>query len=82
MNLAPCPFCGGAARIEAGECESDYANRSSANFRFTIRCRKCGATAPHAYGHISLNIGCDGELNVWHDDRPAAAAEWNRRAGG
>lgn len=82
MNLAPCPFCGGAARIEAGKAEPVYSNPNSAQFNFSIRCRKCGATAPHAYGHISLNIGYDGELNVWHDDRPTAVAEWNRRAGG
>lgn len=80
MELKPCPFCGGRARIEAGTAEPVYSKPNSAQFNFTIRCRECGSTAPKSCGCIYANIGFDGELNVWQDDRPNAIAAWNRRA--
>jgi Lar family restriction alleviation protein len=80
MELKPCPFCGGKAKIEQTRCEIMETNRDSVRFNFSIRCRKCGATAPFAYGYIAVNLSATGELNPWHDDRPSAIKAWNRRA--
>ena len=76
MELKPCPFCGGKAKIEK---TSRGTNGDSCQLSFSIRCVKCGATAPGAYGYISINLAGDGELNLWHDDRSSATEAWNRR---
>lgn len=80
MELKPCPFCGGKAKIDQTGCEVMATNRNSVSFDFTVRCRKCGATTPKAYGYIAVNLGYGGNLNPWHDDRPRAIEAWNRRA--
>lgn len=79
MELKHCPFCGGKAKVEQTSCGIMETNRGSAMFNFSIRCRKCKATAPYAYGCIAANLSETGELNVWHDDRPSAIEAWNRR---
>ena len=80
MELKPCPFCGGKAKVAQSGCEVMQTNRDSVRFDFSVRCRKCGATAPGADGYVSANLSENGELNVWHDDRLFAIAAWNRRA--
>lgn len=76
-ELKPCPFCGGKAEFDqTGYGATDH---SSVELRFAIRCKKCGATAPDAYGYIAINLSSNGELNVWHDDKSKAIAAWNRR---
>ena len=79
MELKPCPFCGGKAAIEQRGIEIMATNRDSVRFDFSIRCVKCNATAPGAYGYISANLSRTG-LNVWHDEIPSAIEAWNRRA--
>ena len=78
IELKPCPFCGGKPRID----QTAYGTieHNSCKLSFTIRCSKCNSTAYHAYGYIAVNLSADGELNIWHDDREKAVAEWNRRA--
>ena len=78
QNLKPCPFCGGKANIE--QTAYGTADLSSVRLQFAIRCKKCGASAPNAYGYITINLSSNGEFNVWHDDRNPATAAWNRRA--
>lgn len=76
-ELKRCPFCGGEAQVEqtrAGEYELN-----SAGFLFSIRCKKCHATAPGASGNIALNLTKAGEFNIWHNDLPKSVDAWNRR---
>lgn len=80
IELSSCPFCGGEARIQQTACGTTENN--SCKLSFEIRCSKCNATAPNAYGYIAVNLGADGELNIWHDDRDKAAKAWNRREDG
>lgn len=80
-KLKPCPFCGGEAEFD----QTAYGrttDHSSVSLQFEIRCKKCGATAPNAYGYISINLSSNGELNIWHDDKNPAIDAWNRRADG
>lgn len=77
IELKPCPFCGGEAIVE--QTAYGTADRSSVRLQFAIRCKKCGASAPNAYGHIAMNLSANGEFNIWHDDRNPAIAAWNRR---
>lgn len=79
-ELKPCPFCGGKAAIKQSGIEIMETNRDSVRVDFSIRCVNCNATAPGAYGYISVNLSRTGDLNVWHDDRASAAETWNRRA--
>lgn len=76
-ELKPCPFCGDKAIFE------QYANekydQDSVRLMFKISCTKCGATAPMGFGKICINLGLDGSLNIWKDEREKAAKEWNRR---
>lgn len=77
-KLKPCPFCGGEASLEqTGFGTTEYC---SVRLSFSIRCKKCGASAPNACGYIAINLLSNGELNAWHDDRNPAIAAWNRRA--
>lgn len=78
IELKPCPFCGGKAEFD--QIARGTADNFSAKLDFEIRCKKCGATAPDAYGYIAINLSSNGELNVWHDDKSKAIAAWNRRA--
>lgn len=78
-NLKPCPFCGGKAVIQQTGVKIMETNRDSVRFDFRIVCINCKATAPGAYGYISANLSRDGDVNVWHDDRPSAVGSWNRR---
>lgn len=78
VELKPCPFCGGKARIK--QTAYGTTNNDSCKLSFLIECSKCGATAPNSYGYISVNLSDNGELNAWHDDRAKAISEWNRRA--
>lgn len=80
MELKPCPFCGGKAIIKQTYVSVMETNRDSVSFDIEIRCVKCNATAPGAYGYISANLSSSGDLNVWHDDRASAIESWNRRA--
>lgn len=80
IEMDTCPFCGGKAIIKQGRTQIMETNRDSVRFGFSIVCANCNATAPEAYGYISVNLSRDGELNVWHDDRPSAINSWNRRA--
>ena len=77
-DLKPCPFCGEKAQFE----QRGYGTTDLASVRlgFSVRCKKCGAYAPHADGHISINLSVTGELNIWEDDRNKAIEAWNRRA--
>lgn len=78
IDLKPCPFCGGEVIFS----QTSYgASEGSVNLAFSIRCKKCDATAPNSYGKVYINLAKDGTLNVWGDDRPKAAESWNRRAG-
>ena len=77
-ELKPCPFCGGKAGIEQTAYGTTELN--SCKLSFSIRCVKCGATAPTAYGYIAIKLAEDGELTAWHDDRTRAVEAWNRRA--
>ena len=79
-DLKPCPFCGGKAVIQQTGVEIMETNRDSVRFDFSVVCVNCNATAPGAYGHISANLSRDGDVNVWHDDRPSTILSWNRRA--
>lgn len=76
-ELKPCPFCGYEARFYQTSVGVDS---NSAELRFQIRCKKCSAVAPEAYGGICINLNQNGEMNMWHDDRIAAVEAWNRRA--
>lgn len=79
-ELKICPFCGGKAKIV----QTGYGTTmgdGSCRLAFAVQCTKCEATAPSASGYIAINLGCDGDLNPWHDDRPSAIEAWNRRAG-
>lgn len=82
MELKPCPFCGGKAAFKQSGIEVMETHRDSVRIDFSIRCVNCNATAPRACGYISANLSGNGlnVLNVWHDDRPSAIEEWNRRA--
>ena len=80
MELKDCPFCGGKAIFKQLRVQIMETNRDSVRFDFSIVCVNCNATAPGAYGYIAANLSRDGEVNVWHDDRPSAAESWNRRA--
>jgi Lar family restriction alleviation protein len=80
MELKDCPFCGGKAIFKQGRAQIMETNRDSVRFDFSIVCVNCNATAPGAYGYIAANLSRDGNVNVWHDDRPSAILSWNRRA--
>lgn len=80
MKLKDCPFCGGKAIIKQSRVQIMETNRDSVRFDFSIRCKNCDAIAPGAYGYIAANLSRDGNVNVWHDDRPSAVESWNRRA--
>ena len=80
MELDKCPFCGGKAGFKQSGIKIMETNRDSVRFDFSIRCINCNATAPDAYGYIAANLSRNGEVNVWHDDRPSAMESWNRRA--
>lgn len=80
MELKDCPFCGGKAIIKQSGAQIMETNRDSVRFDFSVVCVNCKATAPGAYGYIAANLSRDGEVNVWHDDRPSAVDMWNRRA--
>lgn len=77
-ELKPCPFCGGKAWFS----QTSYGttDRDSVMFHFSIRCRKCNASAPGSNGYIALDFSTTGKLRIWHDDRNKAIEEWNRRA--
>lgn len=78
-NLKRCPFCGGEAIIE--QTAHGTTSNNSVSLSFEIRCKDCGATTEPSYGNIFINLkGENGELNIWHDDRPNAINAWNRRA--
>lgn len=80
MELKDCPFCGGKAIIKQSRAQIMETNRDSVRFDFSVVCVNCNATAPGAYGYIAANLSRDGNVNVWHDDRPSAVESWNRRA--
>ena len=77
MKLDNCPFCGKKAGFERSEVG---VNSGCALIYFRIKCKSCGATAPGAYGYVSVSLSVEGEVNVIHDDREEAAKAWNRRA--
>jgi len=79
-ELKPCPFCGGKAAVKQSGVEVMATNRDSVRFDFSIRCIKCNATAPGAYGYVSANLSRTGDFNTWYDGRPSAIEAWNRRA--
>ena len=76
-ELKPCPFCGGEARFY--QTAVGTVDSNSAELRFQIRCKECGAVAPGSYGGICFTLKLNGEMNVWRDDRPTAVDAWNRR---
>ena len=78
-DLKKCPFCGGEARIF--QTATGTMDMESCRLSFSVRCVKCGATAPDAYGFIAINLYCNGNINIWHDDRADAIKAWNRRSG-
>lgn len=75
--MESCPFCGKEAYVSQTGCMIDG---NSVNFHFSIRCRNCDATAPNAYGTISVNLNGKGELNIWHSDLQKAVENWNTRS--
>lgn len=77
VKLLPCPFCGGEATIS----QTGYgtAGGGAVQLDFRIECTRCGATAPNGSGTIKINLGHNGNLNIFHDDRDKAAERWNRR---
>ena len=77
-ELKSCPFCGGATKFY--QFSYGTTDKNSVCIRFRLECSKCGATAPKANGDISINLGANGELNCWQDDRKRAVDAWNRRA--
>ena len=79
-RLKSCPFCGGRARLEQTSFGTIDEN-SSVRLGFKLKCAKCGASSPKAIGYIALNLDYEGNLNPWHDDRPEAIEDWNRRDG-
>lgn len=77
-ELKPCPFCGNEAKFEQTECS--VMGNGSCKLSFCVRCTKCNASAPSAFGYIAVRLGHDGKLNCWHSDIEDAVKAWNMRA--
>lgn len=75
MPLKPCPFCGGKADVAQS---GTGANREFVNFKFEIRCSKCGITLRNMTGLIEMTLK-DGKIHIVRDDRKNIARMWNRR---
>lgn len=83
IEFERCPWCGSLARFiqtSFGACPPVSIDHGSFKLSFTIKCSRCGASAPGSSGFIAMNLLDSGELNIWHDDRQKAANAWNKRA--
>lgn len=74
MNLEPCPFCGGEARIV-------HRSKSVENGEFRcvweVGCNKCYTKKSYESFYVLTD---EGEFVTKFDGREKAIREWNRRA--
>ncbi|MCC8157259.1 MAG: Lar family restriction alleviation protein [Oscillospiraceae bacterium] len=75
IELSPCPFCGSKAVFSTVSAETAAMNL---RLGFSIKCSKCGVTMP-GKNVVEMTLSQDGSLNIYKDEREAAAEIWNGR---
>ena len=80
IELKPCPFCGGEAKIQK---VSNYHDSYVSGFTFTIQCSKCLLQLPTTFS-VGFLLSEKGDVIVagaYDGVIEDAKAIWNRRAG-
>lgn len=74
-ELKPCPFCGGAAKVETSQHGVD--GFGTYYQLHSVRCKKCRATTGETY-RSEFRRDC-GTFRVIKDGYAEAITDWNRR---
>ena len=77
MELKPCPFCGGEAKLFTKASVSRGVTRG---WEFGIYCSKCNVTTPRTNYILEVQLDELGDLTTIRDERSLAITAWNRRA--
>ena len=75
IELKPCPFCGGNARVKRMSCEWKNAHIAD---EFVVKCTECGARLPSFRSDIWTDDA--GVVHIDANGAVDAMEAWNRRA--
>ncbi len=76
IELKPCPFCGGTAKLDI-KCYN--ARNDIRGWSFQVKCSDCKVELPKQY-KVEVELNPSGDMSFVTDERQKAAEIWNRRA--